>query len=251
MKNEIIINDKNLSRYNKRLQKIISENFDQKIKLSDASELLAQILGMSSAYELKTLLEKDLSKEFKDKINNPNLSSMEKIIIVSKQVQKMLRETKAEYWYPIFCIGSVGSDYNKYIGKPEYNNIDVLASYTGFRPFDYEISQTEESDDGIADFIDEGLCMECVNFGNIKENITLIKNKSDDYYDESDEFYLSFKNRKEAYSSKKEIQKLNEMMVFCENMLAEIINLMKNYNDVLLVEKDKITIYLGKEKVVI
>lgn len=40
-------------------------------------------------------------------------------------------------------------------------------------------------------------------------------------------------------------------MVFCEDMLVEIINLMEDYNDVLLVEKDKITIYLGKEKIVI
>lgn len=244
MKNEIIINDKNLSRYNKRLQKIISENFDQKIKLSDASELLAQILGMSSAYELKSLLEKDLTSEFKDKINNPNLSSMEKIIIVSKQVQKMLKETKAEYWYPIFCLGNVGNNYNKHIGKPEYNNIDVLASYTGFRPFNYEISQIENNDEGISDFIDE----ECVNFGNLKEDIHWVKSHD---YREDHGFNISFKNRKEAYSSKKEIQKLNEMMVFCEDMLVEIINLMEDYNDVLLVEKDKITIYLGKEKIVI
>ena len=38
MKNEIIINDKNISRYNKRLQKAISETLGQKIKLSEASE---------------------------------------------------------------------------------------------------------------------------------------------------------------------------------------------------------------------
>ena len=68
MKNEIIINDKNISRYNKRLQKAISETLGQKIKLSEASELLAQVLGMSSAYELKVLLEKDLVEEFKNKI---------------------------------------------------------------------------------------------------------------------------------------------------------------------------------------
>lgn len=244
MKNEIIINDKNLSRYNKRLQKIISENFDHKIKLSEASELLAQVLGMSSAYELKTLLEKDLVEEFKEKIKSSNISPLDKIVMVAKQIQKMMKDTKAEFWYAIFT--NHGGDGNPCYGTPEYNGLDIFNTYTGFTNFKYDPVPADE----YWDSINQELEITCITYGDIDTDIKSHNNRSD-LYRESSKDLPEFLIREEIYKSKSEIKNLKAMLDFSENMLWETVNYMQTYSDFWLIEKDKITISLGVEKVVI
>lgn len=244
MKTEIVINDKNLSRYNKRMQKTLEENLGYKIKLSEASELFAQVLGMTTHHELKTVLEKDLTEDFKKKLSKTGLSTMDKLVIVLTQVQKMLRLTKAEYWYVPFCEN--GADYNPYYGKPEYSGFDALCTFTGFREFVYDpypYEQTEE-DRFFGCFLDEGLSMECIEYGKIDEDIDYVKSQKEDFYDEDDEFYKPFQVKRELYASKKEVKLLKEMLDFAETMLPQIVNLMKSYNDFYLVQKDKIIILL-------
>lgn len=244
MKNEIIINDKNISRYNKRLQKAISETLGQKIKLSEASELLAQVLGMSSAHELKVLLEKDLVEEFKDKIKASNISSSDKIVMVAKQIQKMMKDTKAEFWYAIFT--NHGGDGNPCYRTPEYNGLDIFNTYTGFSKFDYDPIPADE----YWDSINEELESSCVTYGDIDTYIKDHKNRSDLYREhkkDSPEFLI----REEICKSKSEIKNLKAMLDFAEIMLWETVNYMKTDSDFWLIEKDKITIYLGEEKIVI
>lgn len=247
MKTEIKINEKNLSRYNKRLQKAIEKNLGHKIKLSEASDIFAQVLGMTSLHELQAILEKDVIKEFKRKINSASLSTMDKIIIILTQIQKMMMLTKAEYWY--VPLRKDGDNYNKYYGKAEYNGLDAICTFTGFREFVYNPYPYErkEEDSFFADMLDEGLSMECIEFGHIDDDIKTIKSRPDNFYDEDDELYISFKIRKQIYASKKETKLLKEMLEFSEPMLEEIINLMKSDEDFLLVEKGKITIMLDGE----
>ena len=70
MKNQIEINEDNISKYNKRVQKIISEYTGEKIPLSEA----ANILGSASTFELNSILKEDIIKEFKIKLINKKLS---------------------------------------------------------------------------------------------------------------------------------------------------------------------------------
>lgn len=245
MKNQIIIDDKNISRYNKRLQKAISETLGQKIKLSEASELLAKTLGMSSAYELKLLLEKDLVEEFKVKIStSQNVSPMNKIVLIAKQIQKMMQETKVEFWYAIFT--SNGGDGNPSYGTPEYNGLDIFNTYTGFTKFEYDPVPA----DNYWDSINEDLDSICITYGDIDADINRHKNRSG-LYSESRKDSLEFKIREEVYKSKIEIKKLKEMADFSEKMLWETVNYMQTDSDFWLIEKNKITISLGVEKVVI
>lgn len=53
---DIIINEKNLSRFTKRLQKSINVNLNQEIPLNMASLILAQALGVDSIYNLQQKL---------------------------------------------------------------------------------------------------------------------------------------------------------------------------------------------------
>lgn len=244
MKNEIIINDKNISRYNKRLQKAISETLGQKIKLSEASELLAQVLGMSSAYELKVLLEKDLVEEFKNKIKSSNISSLDKIVMVAKQIQKMMKDTKAEFWYAIFT--SNGGDGNPCYGTSKYNGLDIFNTYTGFTKFEYDPIPADE----YWDSINEELEMTCITYGDIDSDIKSHNNRSD-LYRASSKDSPEFLIREEIYKSKSEIKSLKAMLDFAEIMLWETVNYMETDSDFWLIEKDKITIYLGEEKIVI
>ena len=245
MKNEIIINDNNISRYNKRLQKAISETLGQKIKLGEASELLAKTLGMSSAHELKLLLEKDLTEEFKEKIiTSQNVSSMDKIVLIAKQIQKMMKETKAEFWYAIFT--SNGGDGNPHYGKPEYNGLDIFNTYTGFTKFEYDPVPADD----YWDSINEELESFCILYGNIDDDIKSHKNCSE-LYRKQNKNTPKFLIREEIYKSESEIKNLKAMLDFAEIMLWEAVNYMQTDSDFWLIEKNKITISLGVERVVI
>lgn len=245
MKNQIIIDDKNISRYNKRLQKAISETLGQKIKLSEASELLAKTLGLSSAYELKLLLEKDLTEEFKVKIStSQNVSSLDKIVMVAKQIQKMMKDTKAEFWYAIFT--SNGGDGNPCYGTPKYNGLDIFNTYTGFTKFEYDPVPADE----YWDSINEDLEMTCITYGDIDTDIKSHNNRSD-LYRESSKDSPEFLIREEIYKSKSEIKNLKAMLDFAEIMLWEAVNYMQTDSDFWLIEKDKITIHLGKHKIIV
>lgn len=60
---EISISVDNIARYNKRLQKALSEHFGQKIALNVASNLLAKTFGKSNEFELQKTLQQSAAKE--------------------------------------------------------------------------------------------------------------------------------------------------------------------------------------------
>ena len=157
MKTEIKINDKNISRYNKRFQKIVAEHLGKEIQLNEAANLLAQVFGSSSSFELNKILEKDLIAEFKEKIKNPKLNSLDKIKIVTTQIQKMMLNTKAEFWYAVFTEN--GGDSSPFIGKPEFNGIEIFSDFIGFIPFDYNPIPEEDYWLSINHDL-EGLCIQ-------------------------------------------------------------------------------------------
>lgn len=252
MKTEIIINDKNLSRYNKRLQKIISNELGVNIKLSEANDLFAKILGCSSAFELNNILTADIIQDFKEKIKSPKLSGIDKITIVLKQVQKMLLNTQAEFWYAVFTEN--GGDSSPFIGKPEFNGIEIFSDFIGFTPFNYNPVPEEDYWLSINHEL-EGLC---IQWGQIDEDIKSIKSRTpyeekdlkdeDKYFREMVKVYFI---KKEIYSSKKEIKILKEMAAFAQELMWETVNETKNWKDFWLVERNKITIQWGKELIVI
>lgn len=243
MKTEIVINDNNLSRYNKRTQKGVSELLGKNIKLSEASELFSNILGLSSSHELKKLLEKDVVEDFKEKIKNSKLSTMDKLILTSKQIQKMLRESKAEFWYAVFA--TRGGDTNPFYGTPEYNGLEIHNTFTGLIPFDHDSYSPFASEQGMyADMIDNDWEWQCICYGDLDTDIKNTKEWERTNRHQDDEYFL---RRKEIYKSKKEIQLLRVMMDFTENMLYEMVNEMKSADDFWLIERDQITISLGKE----
>lgn len=249
MKTEIVINDNNISRYNKRTQKTISKLLGKNIKLSEASEILSNILGLSSSHELKNLLEKDLVQEFNEKIKNSKLSTMEKLVLISTQIQKMLRESKAEFWYAVFS--THGGDTNPFYGKPEYNGLEIYNTFTGVIPFDHDSYSpfASDQDDGMyADILDDDLEWQCICYGDLDTDIKNVKEWERTNRYQNDEYILQ---RKEIYKSKNEIHKLRVMIDFTENMLYEMVNEMKSMNDFWLIEKDKITILLGEETTII
>lgn len=245
MKTEIVINDNNLSRYNKRTQKAVSELLGKNIKLSEASELFSNILGLSSSHELKKILEKDVVEEFKEKIKNSKLSTMDKLVLISKQIQKMLRESKAEFWYAVFA--TRGGDTNPFYGTPRYNGLEIYNAFTGLIPFDHDSYSpfASDQDDGMyADILDDDLEWQSICYGDLDTDIKNVKEweRTNRYQD--DECILK---RAEIYKSKKETQLLRVMMDFTENMLYEMVNEMKSPDDFLLIEREQITISLGKE----
>lgn len=252
MKTEIKINDKNISRYNKRFQKIVAEHLGKEIQLNEAANLLAQVFGSSSSFELNKILEKDLIAEFKEKIKNPKLNSLDKIKIVTTQIQKMLLNTKAEFWYAVFTEN--GGDSSPFIGTPEFNGIEIFSDFIGFIPFDYD--PVPEEDYWLS--INEELEHFCIQYGKVEENVKSHKGESpcdekdkedeDPYFRKKAQTYLI---KEEVYSSKKEIKLLKEMAEFAQELMWETVNETKHWKDFWLVERDKITIAWGDELIVI
>jgi hypothetical protein len=64
---DILITKENLFKFSKRLQKALSEYFNQKISLNDASTLFSKSMGTKNVYHLQQILNENLNKE---KINN-------------------------------------------------------------------------------------------------------------------------------------------------------------------------------------
>ena len=248
MKTEIKINDKNLSRYTKRLQKVISEHLGQEIKLNEAANLLAQVLGADSSFELNKILTKDIIAEFKEKIKDSKLSSLDKIILVTTQIQKMMLNTKAEFWYAIFTEN--GGDSSPFIGKPEFNGIEIYSDYIGFTPFDY--NPVPEDDYWLS--INEDLESVCIQYGDVDKDVQFNKNRppfeKEDVEAEAEcirSMAKAYFLKKEIYADKKEVKLLKEMAEFCQELLWECVNETQKWKDFWLVEKDKITIGFGDE----
>jgi len=248
MKTEVKINDKNLSRYTKRFQKIVSEQLGQEIKLNEAANLLAQVLGTDSAFELNKILTKDLVAEFKEKIKDSNLSSLDKIVLVTTQMQKMLLNTKAEFSYAIFT--EDGGDSSPFIGKPEFNGIEVYNNYIGFTPFNY--NPVPEDDFWLS--INEDLEMTCIQWGRVDEDVS--SNKSMTPFEKEDlesenecirDMARAYLIKKEIYANKKEVKLLKELAEFCNELIWECVNETQHWKDFWLVERDKITIGFGEE----
>lgn len=164
--------------------------------------------------------------------------------MVAKQIQKMMKDTKAEFWYAIFT--NHGGDGNPCYGTPKYNGLDIFNTYTGFTKFEYDPVPADE----YWDSINEDLEITCITYGDIDTDIKSHNNRSD-LYRESSKDSPEFLIREEIYKSKSEIKNLKAMLDFADIMLWETVNYMKTDSDFWLIEKDKITIYLGEEKVVI
>lgn len=251
MKTEIKINDENLSRYNKRFQKVVSAYLGKEVKLNEAANLLAQVLGAESTFELNKILTKDIVEEFEQKVKDPKLSSLDKIIIVTTQIQKMLLNTRAEFWYSIFTGDYAGN--SPAYGTPEFNGVEVFSDYIGFVPFDYDPSPVDNFWDSIEGEL-EGFC---IQWGQVKEDIGTF---SDITYKEEDKAdkdpYIAKRAKtyfikKEVYASKKEVKLLSELAEFTQQLLWQIVNETKSTKDYWLVERDKITIRWGRKTKVI
>jgi len=248
MKTEIKINDKNLSRYTKRFQKVVSEQLGKEIKLNEAANLLAQVLGTDSAFELNKILTKDLVAEFKEKINDPKLSSLDKIILITTQIQKMMLNTKTEFVYAIFT--EDGGDSSPFIGKPEFNGIEVYNHYIGFTPFNY--NPVPEEDYWLS--INEDLEMNCIQWGRVDEDVSSNKSltpfEKEDLESENEcvrDMAQAYFIKKEIYADKKEVKLLNDLAEFCNELIYECVNETQHWKDFWLVERDKVTIGFGDE----
>lgn len=245
MKTEIKINDTNLSRYNKRFQKVVSEYLGKEVKLNEAANLLSQVLGAESSFELNKILTKDIVEEFKQKVKDPKLSSLDKIIMVTSQIQKMMLNTRAEFWYSVFTGDYAGN--SPAYGKPEFNGVEVCNDYLGFLPFGYD---PVPSDDYWTS-IEHELESLCIQWGRVKDdvesfdNITYTEEDKDDEDDYTAKRAKAYFIKKEIYASKKEIKLLNELADFMQELSWEIVNETKSPKDYWLVERDKITIRWG------
>lgn len=251
MKTEIKINNENLSRYNKRFQKVVSAYLGKEVKLNEAANLLAQVLGTDSSFELNKILTKDIVEEFKQKVKEPKLSSLDKIIMVTTQIQKMMLNTRAEFWYSVFTGDYAGN--SPAYGTPEFNGVEVYSDYTGFIPFSYDPVPSNDYWSSIEHELDS-LCIQC---GQVKEDIESLnmfpyneedKAAADDDISKKAKSYFI---KKEVYSSKKEIKLLNELAEFTQQLSWEIVNETKSTKDYWLVERDKITICWGAKTKVI
>lgn len=92
--------------------------------------------------------------------------------------------------------------------------------------------------------------MTCITYGDIDTDIKSHNNRSD-LYRESSKDSPEFLIREEIYKSKSEIKNLKAMLDFADIMLWETVNYMKTDSDFWLIEKDKITIHLGKHKIIV
>lgn len=250
MKNKIEIDEINISKYNKRVQKIISEHTGEKISLNEASELLAKILGCSSSFELNSILKKDIIKEFKEKLSNKKLSGIEKIKIILIQIQKMMKETKIEFWYAVFCKEYAGN--SNHYGKPDFNGIEVLADFIGFTNFSYD--PKPEDDYWLS--INETLESLCIQYGLVDEDIKRVKSSSiKKHENEKDQFWIDYHKSKEIrldiYTSKSETRKIKEIAEFSQEFLWDLVNETKSDSDFWLVEKNRIIIQHGKKNIII
>lgn len=251
MKNQIEINEDNISKYNKRVQKIISEYTGEKIPLSEAANLFAKILGSASTFELNSILKEDIIKEFKIKLMNKKLSGIDKIKTILIKVQQMMKETEVEFWYAVFCKEYAGN--SNYYGKPEFNGLEVLSDFIGFTEFNYDPNPSED----YWGSINHSLESICIEYGDVKHDIEKTKNNLNIVEDEeeSDNFWLdyhkSLKIRKKIYTSKNETKKIKKLSEFSQEFLWELVNEIKSESDFWLVEKNKITIKYGKETIVI
>lgn len=251
MKTEIKINDANLSRYNKRFQKVISEHLGKEIKLNEAANLLAQVLGADSSFELNKILTKDIIEEFKQKIKTPKLSSLDKIIIVTTQIQKMLLNTRAEFWYTLFEGDYRGN--SPVDGKPVLKGIEIGNDYLGFLPFSYDPIPSND----YWTSIEHELESLCIQWGKVKDDVENFDNITYTEEDKEDEDEHTAKRaktyfiKKEVYASKKEIKLLNELADFIQELSWEIASEAKSPKDYWLVERDKITICWGRKTEVI
>lgn len=249
MKTEIKINHENLSRYSKRTQKVLKEVLGQDIKLNEASLILSKILGVNSTHELKKLLEYDLIEDFKERLHrNPRETPLEKVLLITKQIQKMMLATDIEFSYAVFANDFAGiSLYRK---EKDFNGIEPYNFFTGFSSFDYD--PEEEVDESR---IDDIVIYEkhAIEFVNLKEAETRINNKIDEcesgknhHYHTEEKMKLFYKMRN-AFSNKKQKSLIKELLHFIDEMFFQITKYLKTSDDLWLVERNKITIKIGDD----
>jgi len=247
MKTEIKINHENLSRYSKRTQKVLKEVLGQDIKLNEASLILSKILGVNSTHELKKLLEYDLIEDFKERLHrNPQETSLEKVLLITKQIQKMMLATEVEFSYSLFANDYAGI--SLYREEKDFNGIEPYNFFTGFSAFEYD--PEEDIDESR---IDDIVIFEkhAIEFINLKETEARINNKIDEYesgknhhYHTEEKMALFYKMRN-AFNNKKQKNLIKELLHFIDEMVFQITKYLKTADDFWLVERNKITIKIG------
>lgn len=103
---QIIINKDNISRFNKRLQKSLNKHLNKDIKLSQASQIFSEALGVSSEHELKKILtsssESFIPVSFEEMKIFMEQSSKKFIDLFNIKIQDLLIKSKAEFFYYSF-----------------------------------------------------------------------------------------------------------------------------------------------------
>ena len=249
MKTEIKINHENLSRYSKRTQKVLKEVLGQDFKLNEANLILSKILGVNSTHELKKLLEYDLIEDFKERLHrNPQEIALGKVLLITKQIQKMMLDTDIEFSYSVFANDFAGiSLYRK---EKDFNGIEPYHFFTGFCPFD---NNPEEEVDELK--IDDLVIHEryAIPFGDLEETDERIKRDIDEYENGKHPLYYTkeklevFYKMDKAFNDKRQKKRIKELLEFVDEMSFQITKYLKTSNDFWLVERNKITIKIGDD----
>lgn len=165
---DITINKTNLSRFSKRLQKALKEQFKQDVPLHIASLLFCNALGVNSEHELKTLLEKEKTiyegtmtdEEFLKRIEKYDASILSSKELREKRVKELIQELEQYFKNNPTLFNHVsitdGYDFDDlagiYIGSvsPKYKDIAGFTLYFERNPkgyLDKELKRLEHSGD--------------------------------------------------------------------------------------------------------
>ena len=251
MKTEIKINHENLSRYSKRTQKVLKEVLGQDVKLNEANLILSKILGVNSTHELKKLLEYDLIEDFKERLHrNPQETPLEKVLLITKQIQKMMLDTDIKMALSYFNQNFGG--YSIYENQSDFNKIKCAGNAVSFENFNVSDSERKKLDIDtsiIADYYDR-IMHSCVS---IIDNDVYQFEKSLDYrFNQKaktlpDSVFDSMIKIKSIMDNKFERKKINKLSNFADRMSHEITKYLKGGDDFWLVERNKITIKIGDD----
>lgn len=247
MKTEIKINHENLSRYSKRTQKVLKEVLGQDIKLNEASLILSKILGVNSTHELKKLLEYDLIEDFKERLHrNPRETPLEKVLLITKQIQKMMLATDVEI--SLSCFNQNFGGYSIYENQKDFNKIKCAGSAISFEKID--VSEKERLDTGIVTNYYKRLTYSCAS---IIDNDIFSFEKSIHYRlnqgkEKLPHTHFKFLNQIKSIMDKRyEWKRIKELSIFSDKMSHEITKYLKTPDDFWLVERNKITIKIGDD----
>ena len=208
---EIILNNDNVSRFNKRLQKALEKHFGSEVKLHEAAKIFAQAIGKNSEYELKKVLEysQDEPSNFEDKIKKFD-NNKEYLDTLLYRIQELLKNTTAKFVYIDFM--------------EDEDSICPASFSVGFQDFNIE----QKND----------LLENCIDSSNL--NLQDFINGSE---------FINVNNKDQIQTqleARKEINKdyLPALFKFQEDYIYEIAYLVSDCDDFIIVEKDKITLSL-------